>query len=196
LPGGFAPAAFYYNGSFPTNTTEVFIGYTFRLSSNWRDANNGTKHFFFGDTDNNHFCALDRVNYPNSGSGVASDMGLLFGPQQPSSFVCLSNITPIPRDTWVTIEFQVNYGTAGTANGTLRAWRNTSAALFAPYGYNDIYYNAGTTTESQLTTVQWASSGQSININRFQWEPTYGGGSSSPPESMFMDIGHVFCRVR
>lgn len=195
LAGGFAPAVWRYSGTWPGSTTQIFIGYTFRLSSTWQDVNTGTKHFFWGDSDNNHWCGHDRAKYPNSGGGTSADLGWMMGPQAPTSFVALSNITPFARNTWFTIEFRVNYGTAGTANGTAQAWRNGTGALFAPYTYNDIY-TGSVCTESTLNTIQWASSGQSINMDRFQWEPTYGGGATSPPTSMSIDIGHVFCRVR
>lgn len=190
---GVAPAVWFYNGSWPSATTELYLAYTFRLASTWADSG-GTKHFFFGDTDNNHFCMQRSGSYPNPNAGVDADLGFAVGPQTPTDFNAWSGFSPIQRAVWHKMELRITYGTPGNADGTLRAWANDAAVKWAPYGFNSNVTPGVTDTEDVLTTMRWSNTGQTINMNRLVWEPTYGG--ANPPADMHIDIGHVTCRVR
>jgi len=44
--------------------------------------------------------------------------------------------------------------------------------------------------------VMYYSAGQQAYQNRLELEPTYGGGSQSPPYSQWFDIGHITTAVK
>lgn len=196
LAGGYAPANFEWMGPWPANTGSIDFTFTIKLSSNWdnngaKNTNDGTKIFFFANQpQNNHFVAIGSRRYDGAEAGGTGTLGgawLTIGLQNPT--VSYKTNVDLTRNVWHTVRIQVVANTPGVANGQLRIWVDGTRALINS-GKND------PPTFTERTNVMYYSAGQVAKQNRLEFEPTYGGGTESPPYTQWFDIGHVTAGVK
>lgn len=168
-----------FNAGIGFNCSKLYSRLRMRVSSNWTDNGNAeTKFCFFdqyrafeGDPNgNNHYVTLSEVGAFKPGLKLQS----LFtdNPPAPSgpNFYASSSIT---KGDWHTVEWVIECNTPGLYNGVFRLWvdgnllRNQS-----DIGYKNI--------------------GEPPTFSEYWCNPTYGGGTASPPADQWIDIDNWY----
>ena len=180
-PGGYSPSRLGWVGTWPTNTGNLWLGYTFRLSPNWDNdgangTNAGTKHVFWGyegpgANGMNHFVGID------TSERAANRQWWHVGLQVPDQ--AIQTHAEIIPGNWYRCELKVTPNEPGVANGSIEGWVNGVKVL-----------------ERINNTLIWASNQTNVRQNRHWWDPTYGGGTESPPAAQWFDLGTIKVRVR
>ena len=178
---GFSPAQAYYaeSGGLPTNTGTLYMRCQMKISSNWTDNGNaGTK-----------FCFVRPHTGEGGGSGAQTNhfltltwfgqLDLGFSTQGPD-FTDYDTGANLTKNVWHDMEFLLTLGTSGSANdGTAKVWANGTQILNA-------------------SGIKMLYNGQSVGSG---WkylflDPTYGGGTNTPPANLNFQIDHWYASVK
>ena len=165
LPGGSDP--FSVALDLRARYTTVYQCVWMKHSADFTDNRNvGTKFSFYRGAETNHYWAFD------GGEDATDEFFPFFGLQGGAGNRDFrSTWRAKPLGVWRKYEVLVVGNTPGSRNGQLRVWADGRLVLSA----NDVEY--------------W-SSAQTPGWTGIAWEPTYGGGTNSPPRELYMYVDH------
>jgi Bacterial Ig-like domain (group 2) len=181
LAGGNSPGELGTGDFANAGAGTIYVRYQSRTSPGFTtngntDIKNFEPHTFqegAGNGEENHILALWAV-------GSSSQLSPLIGLQGPYS---ASNIHPSPAvivsdGNWHTIEWLlVQDAPAGSGNGTAKVWVDGTQVINA-------------------TGVTWLGSGNQSGWKALVCDPTYGGGTASPPSTMFWDFDQLYVSTK
>lgn len=149
----------------------------FLHSSNFTDGGNtATKVSFYRGAGQNNWWGFESANGPDQFyfvleiQGGGGDRTIRTSiPQGPGTTV----FQAVPTGVWRKYEILTVSNTPGVANGILKVWANDVLII-------------------NLSDVAWWGAGQTPAWTGVAWEPVYGGGTHSPPVTMFQAFDHWY----
>jgi hypothetical protein len=180
--GGTSPSRFFYGGTYPSNHGYLYQRVVLKIDAHWTDnGNSGTKWGFFkthGYINNNGW----GVTY-YSGHKIRVFSQFNDQPGNNREWVATTSLT---KGVWHTVELLIEPGTAGYFNGTLRGWVDGNAITWTRKG---VY-------ATTVTNMMWFEKGQTPHYDYIYWDGTYGGGTNSPPYTMYMWCDNWYASVK
>jgi len=173
--GGHSPSRFLAGNDFG-GKRRLYTSVYYYLSPNWTNNGNAATKFFFtrAGTDGvqNHY-----VSGPTWDPPYTSGIYL----QSPDGNRNIEYRT-LPVGRWVRMEVYLEMNTPGVANGRAKLWLDGELKI----DESDVEWVARIPEGRTLRDVSW---------DHLLFDPTYGGGRSSPPEYMYFQIDDWYTSV-
>jgi len=173
--GGHSPSRFLAGNDFG-GKRRLYTSVYYYLSPNWTNNGNAATKFFFtrAGTDGvqNHY-----VSGPTWDPPYTSGIYL----QSPDGNRNIEYRT-LPVGRWVRMEVYLEMNTPGVANGRAKPWLDGELKI----DESDVEWVARIPEGRTLRDVSW---------DHLLFDPTYGGGRSSPPEYMYFQIDDWYTSV-
>ncbi|HEV8197482.1 MAG TPA: hypothetical protein VGP87_12630 [Gemmatimonadales bacterium] len=185
LPSGSGPIATWINP--PPGLRTLYACYWIKMSPNWTATSQATKSIFFhigtpGSTGRVYSAIRGtptmaaEIDFQAMGTRINAP-----GPtQQQISWNGYPNQNPgsatVTRGQWVKWEILLTANTPGQYDGTAEWWLNgVKVGSYSKIGYSGP-----------------AETGSSNTWREVNWNPTWGGGGSTPPQEQYMWFDHIY----